>query len=237
MAGIFQFKQFSVDQTGCAMKINTDGVLLGAMAAHYDPKRIIDIGTGTGVIALMLAQRFDGAKIDAVEIDTSAAQTAAENFGNSKFKDRLELFPGSIEEFFGYRLEDKYDLIVSNPPFFLNSLESPKEKKNLAKHTDAGFFEVLVKDVVKHLSEYGLCWLVLPLATAVLVKELAAINGLNMQKVIKIHSFGTSEPHREIVCFGFGNVSMETTNFTIYGAENTYSDQYKTLLQPFFLNF
>ena len=89
MSGIFQFKQFSVDQTGCAMKINTDGVLLGALANADSPASILDIGTGTGVIALMLAQRFGSAQIDAVEIDEPAAQTAKQNFKNSPFEESL----------------------------------------------------------------------------------------------------------------------------------------------------
>lgn len=89
---MFQFKQFSVDQTGCAMKINTDGVLLGALAAADNPANILDIGTGTGVIALMLAQKFVNAKVDAVEIDEAAAQTAAGNFKNSPFADRMTLY-------------------------------------------------------------------------------------------------------------------------------------------------
>src|ERR1700750_1450773 len=100
MSGIFKFKQFDIDQSGCAMKINTDGVLLGALADADKSQSILDIGTGTGVIALMLAQRFADAKIDAVEIDQSAAETAGRNFQNSSFADRLTLYPSGFAEFF-----------------------------------------------------------------------------------------------------------------------------------------
>lgn len=234
---MFQFKQFSVDQSGCAMKINTDGVLLGALASAENPVSILDIGTGTGVIALMLAQRFTGAQIDAVEIDTPAAKTAMENFKNSVFNERLNIFPTSVEAFLNEHLDKKYDLIISNPPFYLNSLESPKAKKTLAKHTDHDFFEVLMKDVAEHLSPQGLCWLILPVQTATLIKQLAMQNGLHLQKTIAIRSFENSEPHREIVCLGFEKVSMQTVNFTIYEVEGIYSDEYKTLLQSYFLNF
>ncbi|MDB4918323.1 methyltransferase [Mucilaginibacter sp.] len=234
---MFRFKQFSVDQTGCAMKINTDGVLLGAIATGNNPKNILDIGTGTGVIALMLAQRFTDAKIEAVEIDSSAAKTAEENFKNSVFHAQLDVFSMNIGAFFDNRLENKYDLIISNPPFYLNSLESPKAKKSLAKHTDQNFFEVLMKDIAEHLLQNGLCWLILPVQTATLIGELATQNGLHLHKTIAIRSFKNSEPHREMVCFGFEKVSIETVNFIVYETAGIYSEEYKKLLQPYFINF
>src|ERR1700712_4799166 len=110
---MFQFKQFSVDQTGCAMKINTDGVLLGALAAADRPKNVLDIGTGTGVIALMLAQRFTEAHIDAVEIDETAAKTAQNNFKNAVFSDKLSVFWADFSTLLAENASKKYDLIVS----------------------------------------------------------------------------------------------------------------------------
>ena len=234
---MFRFKQFSVDQAGCAMKINTDGVLLGAVANAQNPLSILDIGTGTGVIALMLAQRFINAHIDAVEIDVSAAKTAGNNFVNSPFNDRMIIFPSSIQAFFDEHPGKKYDLIVSNPPFFINSLESPKAKTTLAKHTDADFFEGLIKDIGVHLSPNGACWFILPIQTVALIKSLAIQNGMYLQKEISIRSFEHSEPHREIVCFGFEEVSLEKCNLTIYDAVNVYTEEYKKLLQSYFLAF
>jgi tRNA1Val (adenine37-N6)-methyltransferase len=234
---MFQFKQFSVDQKGCAMKINTDGVLLGAITTGNNPKNILDIGTGTGVIALMLAQKFTKAQIDAVEVDVSAAETAAKNFKNSVFSERLHISPNSIETFFDGHPDDKYDLIISNPPFYLNSLESPKVKKSLAKHTDHDFFEGLMKGIAEHLLQNGSCRLILPVQTAMLINELATQNGLHLQKTIVIRSFENSEPHREIVCFGFEEISPEISKLTIYKAVGLYSEEYKQLLQPYFLAF
>src|SRR3569832_358514 len=123
MSGFFHFKQFNVDQTGCAMKINTDGVLLGALADANSPKTILDIGTGTGVIALMLAQRFTRAKIDAVEIDEQATETAVRNFADSPLAERLTVYPFGFVDFFDKYPGRRYDLIVSNPPFYINSLK------------------------------------------------------------------------------------------------------------------
>ena len=234
---MFRFKEFSVDQAGCAMKINTDGVLLGAVANAQNPLSILDIGTGTGVIALMLAQRFINAHIDAVEIDVSAAKTAGNNFVNSPFNDRMIIFPSSIQAFFDEHPGKKYDLIVSNPPFFINSLESPKAKTTLAKHTDADFFERLMKDVSVHLSMIGAFWLILPMQTVALVKLLAIQNGMYLEKQIDIRSFEHSEPHREILCFGFEQKTTEITNITIYETAGIYTAEYKILLQPFFLNY
>jgi tRNA1Val (adenine37-N6)-methyltransferase len=234
---MFQFKQFSVDQSGCAMRINTDGVLLGALALADKPQNILDIGTGTGVIALMLAQRYPLAKVDAVEIDEAAAQTAERNFKKAPFAARLALFPVSFEHYFNEYHAKQYDLIVSNPPFHLNSLESPQAKKSLAKHTDNVFFERLIEGIAGHLTPTGLCWLVLPLPAAELVKELATRNKLGLQKTIAVHSFETDMPHREIVCFGFKNISVEISNLVIYKTAGEYSSRYKQLLQPYFIAF
>jgi tRNA1Val (adenine37-N6)-methyltransferase len=234
---MFQFKQFSVDQTGCAMKINTDGVLLGVMAAAENPASILDIGTGTGVIALMLAQRFTEAWVDAVEIDADAAQTAGGNFKGSAFTDRLNIYPVGFESYFEQFPDSKYDLIVSNPPFYINSLKSPGPKKVLAKHTDVDFFEQLIKGISNHLTATGLCWLILPVNIVDVVIALAANKSLYLRQIINIYSYTHSQPHRLIICFGFDKVSQQMSNFTIYKAAGVYSEEYQRLLQPYFIAF
>ncbi|MHB8209445.1 tRNA1(Val) (adenine(37)-N6)-methyltransferase [Mucilaginibacter sp.] len=237
MAGIFQFKQFSVDQTGCGMKINTDGVLLGALAEAENPQSILDIGTGTGVIALMLAQRFSSAQIDAVEIDEPASLTATKNFESSLFAERLILIKQDFKKHFDEQTEEKYDLIVSNPPFYINSLESPKANKTVAKHTDKDFFEDLITGVVQHLTKNGLCWLILPLQAAELVKDLALKSSLFLEKAINVHSFEHSTPHREILCFGLNRHEAENSKLVIYESVGNYSTDYKLLLKPYFIAF
>ncbi len=237
MPDIFRFKQFDVDQSGCAMKINTDGVLLGAFVDGDQPKSILDIGTGTGVIALMLAQRFNDAQIDAVEIDPAAAQTAETNFANSPFAERLNIYPIGFEQFFEQYHDKKYDLIVSNPPFFINSLKSPEAKKELAKHTDEDFFRKLIVAIARHLTVDGLCWLIIPLSIADFVFYLASENNLCLQKRINIKSFEDSAPHRVIACFGFEKVSTDISKFIIYKSAGIYSEEYMKLLQPYFIAF
>jgi tRNA1Val (adenine37-N6)-methyltransferase len=237
MANIFRFKQFSVDQTGCAMKINTDGVLLGALTDAKDPLTILDIGAGTGVISMMLAQRFINAQIDAVEIDESAAATAADNFKNSSFTERLTLFPLGFKNFFIAHPGKKYDLIVSNPPFYINSLQSPGKKKTLAKHTDEAFFNKLIQDVSAHLHKNGVCWLILPPDTAMPVKQLALQYGLHLQKIITLHSFKEDAPHREILVFDFDARQTEEKQFIIYDEPKVYSKDYQEVLKDFLTIF
>ncbi len=234
---MFHFKQFSIDQTGCAMKINTDGVLLGALAAADEPEHILDIGTGTGVIALMLAQRFANTIVDAVEIDKAASHTARINFQNSKFNNRLALYAHSFESYFSNHAQKRYDLIVSNPPFYINSLESPEANKNTAKHSDADFFENLVKAVSEHLTNAGAFWLILSIDTAELVKSIAQQNKLYLQKVITIKSYPDSNPHREILVFSLNETKATDEEFVIYKEEKVYSNHYQNTLRDFFTIF
>lgn len=234
---MFQFKQFSVDQSNCAMKINTDGVLLGALAEGHDPASILDIGTGTGVIALMLAQRFGSAKIDAVEIDELAANTAERNFQNSSFANQLAIYTLGFEDFFERYSDKQYDLIVSNPPFYINSLLSPGEKKKLAKHAGSHFFRDLLIGVSKHLSKQGACWLILPPQTVEVVETLAVDVGLCINKLIHIKSFAGKERHREIIVLSSIKYNIMEEQFVIYESEGVYTQQYKNTLKDFFIIF
>jgi tRNA1Val (adenine37-N6)-methyltransferase len=136
MGSLFKFKKFEVEQSGCPMRINTDGVLLGVIAEHSAPSRILDIGTGTGVIALMLAQRYENAFVDAVEIDPSAANRASLNFNTSIYAARMAAHGIAIED---YTPIDRYDLIVSNPPYFVNDLKSTEVRKGIARHAHEDF--------------------------------------------------------------------------------------------------
>ncbi|MEO8795503.1 MAG: methyltransferase, partial [Daejeonella sp.] len=147
------------------MKVNTDAVLLAAIADHSNPISILDIGTGTGVIAMMLAQRFTDAIIDAVEIDQLAFQTSKENFENSIFKNRLNAHSNSFQDFL-QKEDSKYDLIVSNPPFFLKSLPSENKSKMVARHADEHFYTDLAKIIPQRLNPAGHLTMILPVETA-----------------------------------------------------------------------
>lgn len=230
----FKFKQFEVNQTGCAMKVNTDGVLLGATAWHSAPKRILDIGTGTGVIALMLAQRFAEAIIEAVEIDAAASLTAGENFSKSKFNDRLLCQNIPIQE---YNSADRFDLIVSNPPFFVNDMKSGEVRKGIARHADEDFFRMLVFQTEKLLAEDGKLWLVLPVKRADEVVEAAKRVELNLVERIQIRSDRDKLPFRQMICLSRTQGNFRESYFDIYESMKQHTHQYKLLLRDFFLAF
>ncbi len=238
MSDIFRFKQFAIDQAGCTMKVNTDGVLLGALVGEYSPQHILDIGTGTGVIALMLAQRFPGAQIDAIEIDPAAAATAHQNFAGSPFAERLKLYKGSFADVLQLQLNSrKYDCIISNPPFYINSLHPSNANKKLAKHADADFFTALITACALHLNSSGQCWLILPPDTAAIVADLCFAQGLYQQENIAIKSFPDSAPHRLITAFGFNSVETKESELYIYDMPKIYSAHYQEVLKDFLTIF
>ncbi len=237
MSGIFNFKQFSIDQSNCAMKVNTDGVLLAALCESKSPSKILDIGTGTGLIALMLAQRFADARIDAVEIDQAAAATAAKNFKNSTFSSRLNLISSSIADYFR-NSGSTYDLIVSNPPFFINDLRSENPKKELARHTDITFFETILNKSESALSMEGSLYLILPVDTGLLIKSMVSnMKNLKLQEELFIRSFSDSIAHRSIMKFGFGTSEPGLHDFVIYEDRGVYSEGYRELLKDFLTIF
>ncbi|WP_316767726.1 tRNA1(Val) (adenine(37)-N6)-methyltransferase [Pedobacter frigiditerrae] len=231
---IFKFKQFEVDQTGCAMKINTDGVLLAAIAESTAPKHILDIGTGTGVIALMLAQRFPDAFIEAVEIDEQASATASKNFQLSVFSNRLTINNTAIEQ---YNNPNKFDLIISNPPYFVNDLKNAEQKKGIARHTDEVFFNELILKVSSLLTEQGSFWFILPVKQARLLIAKAESLGLYLTTQIDLHSDISKAAFRWIVCLSKKQTKVQLKNFYIYKSEKVYSNAYKDLLQDFFLGY
>ncbi len=237
MASLFHFKQFCIDQTDCAMKVNTDGVLLAAILEAIAPTNILDIGTGTGLISLMLAQRFPSALIDAVEIDENAARTAKKNFSESPFFNRLCLFHSSMERYL-LNYDGQYDLIVSNPPFFINSLRSEDTVKGVARHTDYSFFENLLKESANKLSNKGVLYIILPMETSKLIEQLMpSVSELKIINEILIHSFAESKPHRKILKIGF-NISEPTVkNFVIYEKAGIYTSDYRMLLKDFLTIF
>ena len=237
MGNLFKFKQFDVDQNHCAMKVNTDGVLLAALAQADAPKQILDIGTGTGVIALMLAQRYLEAEINGVEIDKLAATTAAVNFQASPFANRLKSFPLDIAHYFMVFPEKKFDLIVSNPPYFFDDLKSFDKNKELARHTDAYFYKNLCFSISQFLAKNGHFWVILPQKSMKIVKKEAKVQNLHCQKIIYIKSFEQAEAHREIACFGFEKVVLSEENVVIYAAEKGYTPEYQLLLKDFLTIF
>lgn len=234
MSDLFKFKQFEVDQSGCAMKINTDGVLLAALVETDHPKRILDIGTGTGVLALMLAQRFSVAQVEAIEIDEQAALTAKKNFQNSVFSKQLSVHRIAIEQF---STPEKFDLIISNPPFFVNDLKNVEEKKGIARHASKQFFDDLIAKVNSILAEDGCFWFILPVKQADLLIENAKQLRMYPTKIIHVHSDISKPAFRYVVNLNKNEAETVIEHFYIYEREKKYTEAYEVLLRDFFLAY
>jgi tRNA1Val (adenine37-N6)-methyltransferase len=228
----FKFKQFTIVQEKSAMKVGTDGVLLGALAQGEGAEHILDIGTGTGLIAIMLAQRFSS-KIDAVEIDEDAAKEATENANNSPWNNRINIFHTSFQD---YSCIKKYDLIVSNPPFFTNSLKSPLTSKNHARHNDTLLIPALFLGVNKILSLNGTFQLIVPADDAKNYTESALPNNLFCNSILWIKPNILKPPKRVILNFQRTKKNLTESSLAIEETErHQYTNEYKILTSPFYL--
>lgn len=227
----FFFQQFSIKQDQCAMKIGIDGVLLGAWAKIHDPKQILDIGTGTGLLSLMMAQRSD-AKIDAVEIESKAFAQAKENIKNSIFHDRIECFNTSIQNF---ETNKEYDLIISNPPYFEASLKSEDEARNKARHTDSLSLDDLFSKASLLLKAEGHFCIILPYSNLKAAKKVSLNHDLHLVKVTEIKGREHKSPNRVLLAFNKEKKDTLTTQLTVYSSEGGYTKEFKALTQDFYL--
>ncbi len=230
----FQFQQFRIEQDRCAMKISTDAVLLGSLAKAESPARILDIGTGTGVIALMLAQRFPEVSVQAVELDEDAASQASENFQESPFANRLSLFQGRVQDF---PSGEKFDLIVSNPPFFPDHLKSQDTKRNKALHTDELSFEELIGKTALLLQPEGSFWVILPPRQMQDLEVLAERYGLCLFEKIKVRDNAQKPVYREIDGFSFSKTNQKVQELILKDEDLSYSGSYTALLSGFLLGY
>jgi len=230
----FQFKQFTVFHDRCSMKVNTDGVLLGAWADSDNISRALDVGTGSGFIALMIAQRTK-AVIDAVEIDPPAALQACENAGHSPWKDRIHIHPGSFQDF-ASNSGMKYDLIVSNPPFFRNSLKPGDKRRSKARHDLSLTLEELLKGTVSLLDPQGRLCLILPYQEKDGFAELASIYRLHCKRITEVRTTPGTVFSRVLMSFGpVPSGTPDRTELTLHEADGSYSDDYHELTKDYYL--
>lgn len=235
---MFTFKQFSVLQDKTAMKVGTDGVLLGAWAPiNHNPFSVLDIGAGTGIIALMLAQRTNAEQIDALEIDEDAYEEAVENFENSPWGDRLFCFHAGLDEFIE-EPEDEYDLIVSNPPFYAEDYKSENEQRDLARFQDAMPFEELVEAADLLLSENGILAIILPFKEEEKFIALAKESELYPVKITRVKGTPTAVVKRSLLAFSRNETPQpEVDELTIEIDRHVYTPQYIDLTKDFYLKF
>ena len=238
--GIFRFKKFEVINERSAMKVNTDGVLLGAaMTLAPSDSRLLDIGTGTGTIALMAAQRLAGAVwIDAIDIDEPSASEAAANFEHSPWAESLHAHNLSLEEFESalQQSECRYDLIFSNPPYFEDSLTAPDERKSAARHTSDGLSYRDIFDFAKtHLSDSGRVAMVLPSDQETAICRYARMSGLHLFRVLRIRTVPRKAPSRIVI--EFSRVRPQSVDDSILTIQNEgqYTQEYLSLTKDFYL--
>jgi len=232
----FSFKQFTIHQDCCAMKVCTDACLFGAWVANKiekeDPiKNILDIGTGTGLLSLMLAQKND-VVIDAVELDTAAAAQASENFNTSPWKERLQVFNSGIERFDSDR---KYDLIISNPPFFEDDLKSVNEQRNAAMHSTTLNLEALLVQIERLLKTGGRAAVLIPYHRSSYFEKLLAANGFFVQEVMHVKQSVKHDLFRSQYLFSKEAAEKVMTELTIHNAERAYTGEFIELLKDYYL--
>ena len=231
----FLFKQFQIHQDRCAMKIGTDGVLLGAWTSlEHQPQSILDIGAGTGVVALMLAQRSMAETIDGIEIDEDAYEQCVDNFEASDWADRLFCYHASLNEFVE-EMDDKYDLIVSNPPFYSEIVPSGNESRDMARQSQSLPFEELLKGVSELITENGTFSTIIPFKEEERFLELASTINLYPRRLMRIKGNPTSEIKRSLLDLQIGKASAEIENLTIESARHQYTKEYVELTKDFYL--
>ncbi len=230
----FQFKQFTVWHDKCAMKVGTDGVLLGAWTSVQNAHKILDVGTGTGLVALMLAQRsLPDADIVALEIDETAAGQARENVTRSPWKERVEVVQ---TDFRSYQSSDKFDVVVSNPPYFVDSLECPDRQRNAARHNDSLTYEELLEGVAGLLAEDGAFTIVIPVDVADRVKMIAAVKNLYAVRQLNVITKPGGVPKRTLITFTFSNQECVVEELLTELARHQYSEEYIALTREYYLN-
>ncbi len=252
----FRFKHFFVRHDRCAMKVGTDGVLLGAWTPCEQSEirngkykisnqksqisnlksKILDIGTGSGLIALMLAQRCPNAQIDAIDIDPDAVSQARDNFAASPWSDRLHVTQCALQEW----QEKDYDLIVSNPPYFVNSLKNPDDKRCLARHTDSLPFSDLIAESAKRLVPNGVLSVIAPMEAEHLLIGLASENRLTCIKKCEVHSKPGYPAKRVMIAWQRNNDSnhipeIPTEHLTLEDDHGSRSLDYQLLTRDFYL--
>ena len=232
----FRFKQFTIQQKQAAMKVGTDGVLLGAWTSLPPPgSRVLDVGTGTGLIALMIAQRTKDVKVDALEIDPSSASQAKENFQNSPWKEKITSIQSSFQDY-SSQCKNCYDLIICNPPFFSASSKTPSKEKNLARHDDSLSLGDIFKGSLALMKKKSLISLILPAPKEAQALDLIKEHQLHCKRRTLVTPAPGKSAHRVLLEFSLIPGKCKEDELTIEtGKRHVYSNAYKNLTEAFYL--
>ncbi len=232
----FKFKEFTIYQDKCAMKVGTDGVLLGAWTQVSNASYILDIGTGTGLLALMIAQRSD-AIIDAIEVDRDAFEQAGYNFKISSWKERISAYHMSLQEF-TKKIKMKYDVIVCNPPFFSNAFHSTEYQRNLARHTISLSLSELITSFGKLLKQNGSASLILPAGDENEFREQILKHKLHINRLTYVKPNSLKKPNRMLIEVSYNEIEYFPDELVIEEKRrHDYTSHYKNLTKDFYLAF
>ena len=234
----FHFKEFTIEQDKTAMKVGTDAVLLGAWCSlETRPDTILDVGSGTGLLSLMMAQRSDAETIDAVEIDPNAYEQSVANFEKSDWSDRLFCYHSSFQDFSEEMKEEnqEYDLIISNPPFYNDNFETNNSSRNTARFTSALSFKDLLESTSKILSDSGVFTIIIPFKEEMTIISLAGKYRLFLNRVCRVRGTENSEIKRSMVEFSFYQRELEETTLVIEKERHIYTREYVNLTKDFYL--
>jgi tRNA1Val (adenine37-N6)-methyltransferase len=233
----FHFKQFTIQQEYAAMKVGTDGVLVGAWASLPGPgSRVLDVGTGSGLIALMIAQRTRNVMIDALEIDSASARQAKENFENSPWSGKLRCIPASFQDY-SSQSTNSYDLIISNPPYFSDSTLTPSSELNLARHDQSLSLEDLFKGCLSLMKNTAKISLILPVQKEAQVLDLMAEHKLFYNRLTRVKPAPGKPAKRLLLECSNGDSKPVVDDLTIEtGQRHVYSPKFRSLVNEFYLN-
>ncbi|MBQ0266835.1 MULTISPECIES: tRNA(1)(Val) (adenine(37)-N(6))-methyltransferase TrmN [Providencia] len=234
--GGFTFKQFFVAHDRCAMKVGTDGVLLGAWAPVEGIQSALDIGSGSGLIALMLAQRNTILRVDAVELDSDAAAQAQENFIGSPWAERLQVINQDIVSY-SQSSPAQYDLIVSNPPYFEPAVACRDEKRDQARYTSTLTHDVLLESAKACLAAHGLFCLVLPHDAGEKLQKMAEDSGWFTAFRINVSDKRVTPYHRMLLGLRLQNIETKVTSLALKEENGEYTDEFRKLIQPFYVKY
>lgn len=227
--GVFQFKHFRVQQKHAALKVGTDSMVLGSLCDWENPKRLLDIGTGTGVLSLMCAQRFAFQEIIGLEISAQAVLDAQLNAQNNPFSSPISIVNQAIQEYFP---EEPFDAIISNPPFFENSQKNSDEHKSLARHTESLSFQELMQSISRLLTPDGKAWIIVPFENKETLIALARKNGLFVSDLTEI-SGKPGKLSRAVLAFEKQPSTSKLHALCIRTETGSYSEKYKALTKEF----
>lgn len=225
----FNFKEFEIEQNDLVMKVGTDAMLLGAFCESGTYKNILDIGTGTGVLSLMLAQKTEG-KITAIETNNNAYELAKRNICNSKFSERIEVLHTTFQDFLP---PNSFDLIICNPPFFSDSKEISLSSRRMARINSHLPLSFLIEKASKILNTEGTFWCILPFQQKEDVLGLTGFHHLYPNRIINVSSYKESKPIRVIFSISKKILPFADEDFYIYESQNVYSDDYYRLTFPY----